>query len=383
MVKDIRFSSADNEANIRSQIRTYQPQLNEQQISAYLTSLSNTRADLFVKSAMQSFAFLAGGLLLLLLLTRGYLKKNVALILIIALTIFDLSLVNKNHLKKEDLVKETVFLNEFPEQPVDTFLLEDEDLFRIYPFSDYRNTRWAYHHQSIGGYHGAVLKRYREMEEKCLYFPLTAKVPINWNIVNMLNVKYIIYNENVIIPNFERVRDVPDTRNFVYKNENFFPRAWFVKKQEVLTDKNRIFLTLNDPDFKPKDTVILESEVPPFSYDDSFTIEMLDRNIHYAKWETNNYSDGFMVISEIYYPAGWNVYINGEKTSIYPANYILRGVWVPAGNNTVEMKFEPKSYKISLILSFIGISLSILLAIAGIITYYRANYGKGIVYKME
>jgi len=111
---------------------------------------------------------------------------------------------------------------------------------------------------------------------------------------------------------------------------------------------------------------------------------MLERSIHHSKWQTTNNQDGFMVISEVYYPAGWKIYINGVRTRIFPVNNILRGIAVPAGeNNIIEMKFQPAIYGISVILSAIGLLTAVLITIFGIIVYYKQNYGKGIVYKIE
>ena len=350
--------------------------------------MAGLRLDLFIKSSIYSFGILSAGLILIWVYLKGFLKLNIILVLLIALTVFDLTRVNDNHLKPESLVKEASILREFPTQPTDTFLLEDEEQFRIYPFHEFSSSRWSYYHQTIGGYHGAKLGRYQDLIEGrsgSLYAELSAGVPINWNFLNMLNVKYIIFDGRVSIPQslVELAYIDRETNNFVYLNNGYLPRAWFVQNQEFLGDKSKIILRLNDPDFNPKQTVILESEVPPFSYNDDFEIEMLEKDIHSAKWRTVNNADAFLVISEMYYPAGWNAYINVEKTTIYPANYILRGISVPAGDNIIEMKFEPVIYKTSIILSCIGLLAAIMLTIYGLIVYYQKNYGQGIVYKIR
>ena len=54
-----------------------------------------------------------------------------------------------------------------------------------------------------------------------------------------------------------------------------------------------------------------------------------------------------LVLSEIYYPAGWKAFVDDEEVKIYKVNHILRGVVVPAGTNTIHFKLEPKTYKIS------------------------------------
>jgi uncharacterized membrane protein YfhO len=86
----------------------------------------------------------------------------------------------------------------------------------------------------------------------------------------------------------------------------------------------------------------------------------------------------FLTVSEVYYPAGWKAYIDGKETEIYPVNYILRGVVVPAGKHTLEMKFEPQSYKLSLVLSLIGLLVSALSLVGGLLLWFRQRKGKAI-----
>jgi uncharacterized membrane protein YfhO len=47
------------------------------------------------------------------------------------------------------------------------------------------------------------------------------------------------------------------------------------------------------------------------------------------------------VASEVYYPAGWNAYLDGEQVPIHRVDYLLRGVHVPEGEHTLVMRFEP------------------------------------------
>ena len=90
-----------------------------------------------------------------------------------------------------------------------------------------------------------------------------------------------------------------------------------------------------------------------------------------------------LTISEIYYPAGWKAFIDGEETEIFATNYILRGVVVPKGEHVVEMKFESKTYLWSLRLSLIGSILAILIFLIGLNIYIRSNFQGKIVYVIK
>ena len=60
-----------------------------------------------------------------------------------------------------------------------------------------------------------------------------------------------------------------------------------------------------------------------------------------------------LVLSDIYYPAGWRAYIDGEETTIFKTNYLVRSIALPAGKHMVEFKFEPKVFYASLTISWI------------------------------
>jgi uncharacterized membrane protein YfhO len=61
-------------------------------------------------------------------------------------------------------------------------------------------------------------------------------------------------------------------------------------------------------------------------------------------YKTKTLQDQLAVFSEIYYADGWLVTIDGKEAPYFRANYILRAMIVPAGNHTIEFRFEPKSF---------------------------------------
>ena len=73
--------------------------------------------------------------------------------------------------------------------------------------------------------------------------------------------------------------------------------------------------------------------------------------------------NGIAIFSEIYYSKGWNAYIDGELKPHFRANYVLRGMMIPAGNHVVEFKFEPSTYIVGETVSFAS-SIILLLLLA-------------------
>jgi uncharacterized membrane protein YfhO len=67
------------------------------------------------------------------------------------------------------------------------------------------------------------------------------------------------------------------------------------------------------------------------------------------------------VFSEIYYPAGWKCYLDGKESRYFRADWILRGMVVPAGDHEIKFTFKPASYymgnKVSLASSVVLILL--------------------------
>jgi len=353
---------------IFSSLSFVKPDELQQYQSGQLEQLKAIRLELLVKSGMQSAFILILSVLAIWAFLKEKLNKCIMLGILMILCIIDLSLINKDHLKSETLVKEKEMFSSFENNAVDNYLLQDKDTYRIFPLArEFGNARWSYNHQSLGGYHGAKLKRYQEIIEKSLHAELVQGIPLNWNIINMLNTKYIIFNNQLPLPNLEEVFYDQQNGLYVFKNLSVLPRAWFVKNAELISQPEQIFSKLNSPSFNPAETAIVEEQVPAFSYSDSSSVKMLEKDLHQSKWEVNTPVNAFMTISEIYYPAGWKVFIDGKETKIYPVNYILRGVEIPAGKHHVEMKFVAETYQKSIIMSGIGLAFSLILTITGVI----------------
>jgi hypothetical protein len=90
-------------------------------------------------------------------------------------------------------------------------------------------------------------------------------------------------------------------------------------------------------------------------------IENLNDKISYSfKSKTNQ----FAVFSEVYYDKGWNAFIDRKSAPYCKVNYILRGMSVPAGDHTIDFRFEPQSYIMGNKLSIWASIISYLLIIA-------------------
>jgi len=332
-----------------------------------LPGLKELRLGMLYKSGVISLLILTAGMGLIFLFLKKKAAKTVMYVGILILAFIDLWLYTGKNLQNTEPASYTQ--DYFTKRDYDEYLLSDKDNYRIFPLNIGVAGQWAYYHQTIEGYHGAKLKRYQEVLENCLYAMLREN-KINWNLLNMLSVKYVIFSDSLPFFNLEPVFSSNDEQVVVHRNLTALPRAWFVDSVKVIKEPKKIWGEINSERFNPASTAIVEEEVKDVQSPSVKKVTPDKFDLHYLSFVTETDKPAFLTVSEIYYPAGWKAYIDGKETPIYATNYILRGVVVPAGKHTVEMKFAPASYSLSIKLSLIGILLAWAALIGGLVLWY-------------
>ena len=351
---------------------------------AKLDELKSLRPGLLYKSGILSLLLLTVSLGLCYLASVKKLKKVALVLLITLVTFIDLYTYTGKHLKDLYPVEEREA--RFVTQDFDEFLLADKDNFRIYPYNmgNFRTAaEWAYYHQTIDGYSAAKLKRYDDVWKiiqgdakndgevyrylKSVYEEGGAETPTP--LLDMLSTKYIIYPDslpyafllNKIKPVFTSY-----TGANIYQNLTAYPRAWFVDSLSVIPETGARLQKMRNPYFNPHSLAIVESKIEGVYKPDSCFAQETFFDMHNVKYEVATDKNAFLVLSEVYYPAGWKAFIDGKETAIYPTNHILRGVIIPPGKHTLEMKFISETYRLSLILSLTGLLATVVLLAIGI-----------------
>jgi len=152
-------------------------------------------------------------------------------------------------------------------------------------------------------------------------------------VLNMLNTKYIIYStkENPVV------------------NINAAGNAWFVNNIKTVNDAQSEINALSD--FDPKVQAIAdkrfskETENISISGNEFSTIRLKKYLPNMMEYDASvKGENGLAVFSEIWYPKGWNAYIDGKKADYFRADYVLRAMVIPSGNHSIVFKFEPSSY---------------------------------------
>jgi hypothetical protein len=327
-----------------------------------MQAIRDDRKSLCRTDAFRSFIFITLTAATLWLVINKKLKKEYAYIGLILFILFDMFTIAKRYLNNESFASKSRV--EFPFEPsaADSQILQDKSPdYRVLNFTvdPLRDASTSYFHKSIGGYHGAKLRRYQELFDAYVE-------KNNMAILNMLNTRYLI---------------VPDENKqpVAQRNLRALGNAWFVSEYKLVDNADQELNALND--FDPAKTAIidkifqenLKSWVP--GKDTLDFIRLLEYQPNDLKYTFKSKTEGLAVFSEIYYPKGWNAYIDGKLTPHFRADYVLRAMVLPAGGHSVEFKFEPKVYVIGEKVSKISSGILIILVVAAIAWGVKDLYG--------
>ena len=349
------------------------------ELSGILANLGEIRAELVSSDALRSFIIIGIGCSLLWLYASGKLRSSLTIAGITILCLADMWGVNKRYLNDAQFVPHSIRTETFTKTNTDELILQDTSLdYRVLNFatSTFDDNNTSYWHKSVGGYHPAKLRRYQEMIEHHISPEMQAaykaiataggemdSVDANkFRILNMLNTKYFIF------PAGQQRQTVPILNPHAYGN------AWFVNKVQYVNNANEEIDALDS--IIPTETAVVDARFKDVlkgtteSYKDSLSsIRLTSYAPNRLTYETNNAQDGIAVFSEIYYPDGWHVTIDGQPAELARADYILRTMYVPAGQHTIEMRFDPTSLHVTegiaygaLALLVIGIIVAVLIA---------------------
>lgn len=349
------------------------------ELSGILANLGEMRAELVSSDALRSFIIIGIGCSLLWLYASGKLRSSLTIAGITILCLADMWGVNKRYLNDAQFVPHSIRTETFTKTNTDELILQDTSLdYRVLNFatSTFDDNNTSYWHKSVGGYHPAKLRRYQEMIEHHISPEMQAaykaiataggemdSVDANkFRVLNMLNTKYFIF------PAGQQRQTVPILNPHAYGN------AWFVNKVQYVNNANEEIDALDS--IIPTETAVVDARFKDVlkgateSYKDSLSsIRLTSYAPNRLTYETNNAQDGIAVFSEIYYPDGWHVTIDGQPAELARADYILRTMYIPAGQHTIEMRFDPTSLHVTegiaygaLALLVIGIIVAVLIA---------------------
>ena len=310
----------------------------------FLEGLRSDRAELLSVDAFRSFIFIALAFSLMWMFLKNKITSKYVIFIVGVLVLVDMWVVNKRYLNDDNFARKSKVEVPYKATNADQQILRDSDPnFRVFnqSVSTFNDASTSYFHKSIGGYHGAKLKRYQELIDNHISKG-------NMAVLNMLNTKYFI-----------------NQKGQVQQNPRAMGNAWFVNKINLVENADAEISALDG--FNPLNTAIVDSKFSEqiiFGLDNTgSSIILSEYKPNYLKYNSSTTKKSIAIFSEIYYAKGWNAYINGELKPYFRANYVLRGMQIPAGNHVIEFKFEPYSYYLSERIALVSSIILILLIV--------------------
>jgi len=346
----------------------------KEMLGGIMANLTEMRQALVNADAWRSALVIIVGCMLLLAYSSGKLRKELTIGGVLLLCLADMWAVNKRYLYDDQFVSSSIRTDSFVKTATDEEILQDKTLdYRVLNFagSTFNENQTSYWHKSIGGYHAAKLRRYQELIEHHIgsemqeVYRQVAEAGgemeqvdgSQFPVINMLNTRYFIF------PIGDKGETVPIQNPYAMGN------AWFVSTVNYVANANEEMAALDS--FNPTRTAVVNKDFQATLHDitgapvDSMahlTLESYEPN--HLRYTTSNKQDGVAVFSEIYYPDGWQVTIDGEKAELARANYVLRALYIPAGEHTIEMTFDPQSLHTTETMAYAGYGLLLLGVIA-------------------
>ena len=317
----------------------------------FIDAVREDRMSLFTTDAIRSLVFVLLTAGVLWFFFKGKLKEGVAIVALSILVVIDLVSVDKRYVNSEDFVPARVVDAPFEKNGADIQIHEDKGHYRVYDATTnaFNSGRASYFHNALGGYHAAKPGRMQDLNE---FYINNGHI----GILNMMNVRYIITQN--------KGGGAVAQRN-PYANGN----AWFVENVLIAENADEEIRNLDSLDTKK--TAIVNKEfinhIPSkdIARDSTAEIDLVYYKPNHLTYEASTISTQLVVFPEVYYPEGWNAYINGKPAKYFRADYVLRAMQIPAGNNKIEFKFEPQVIQTGSTISLVSSLLFLLILLGG------------------
>jgi hypothetical protein len=314
-----------------------------------LSALKAERKSMFGGQILRALGIALLGAAVLFAYVKNWIKAIAAAILLLIISTLDITLTSHKYFNNDNdqysrmpdnmklfVSKDDYESSNFAPSQVDQQILQDKsphyrvlNMLGTSSAGTFSESRTSYFHRSVGGYHPAKLRIYQDVIEK--YFTSST----NPQVMNMLDTKYLITRS-----------PFTGADTLVVRDDAYGP-AWLVKNVKIVDGPVQAITDIGTTNLK--ETAIVQKDfsklvVQP-QWDSSATITLKSYDNDAIEYQVNSAGPQFAVFSEVYYPKGWNAYIDGKRTDYVNANYVLRGLSIPAGQHTIKFVFEPASVR--------------------------------------
>jgi sulfur relay (sulfurtransferase) DsrF/TusC family protein len=365
----------------RAQLGQYPDEVQDA-FKATLANIETLRYGMVSADAFRSLIILVLGGGVVLLVAAKKLNKALGAAAVGVIMLVDLYNVDKRYISTESFVSDSVTaVDPLAADDIDKAILKDKGYYRVADLTAFGDARRSFYHHMVGGYHAAKLNRYNDLIDRRMqtaiavgeYAPevrvdsLVAAAPADqqqvmrrlkadYNVFDMLNTRYFI------------------TKSGLVTNDNALGAAWFVSKIKYVDGANAEMDALST--LNPAVDAVADSkfkaalgEAKPVADGDKITLDKYTPNE--LSYTVNSANGGLVVFSEVWFPWGWNVTVDGKESQLGRVNYTLRGMQVPAGSHKIVMTFNPESIHVTASIAYVSIILIYLLLIGALIFEYR------------
>jgi hypothetical protein len=335
--------------------------------NSFSTSLIADRQSMVMSDLLRSIFLLIISAGLLWAFTTEKIKTTVFVVVLGVLLALDLALVDKRYFNNDDFQPKSRIAEVFNPSPADEQIMQDKDPdFRVVDMATnqgfFADATASYFHKSVGGYHGAKLKRIQELYDNAI----TKDGKYNLSIFDMLNTKYFITPGQ-------------DGNPVAQRNPNALGNAWFVGEIKIVKNADEEIKAVGN--FNPRSVAFVDERFKQYltektlKQDSTAIIKLTEYKPNHLIYESNSASSQVAIFSEIYYRGNedWKSFVDGKETPHFRANYVLRAMVVPAGKHKVEFKFQPKSVVIGAKIDLIASILMVLLIVGAAVIEIRSK----------
>ena len=365
------FEKPGEMEQLAAQVASQRPDLsvNDPQVQGFLRQQTaewrTERVDMFRGDAMRTLFFLVLAGLVIFAVHRRKAAPWLGQAVIVLLVVLDLAGVGRRHLNGDVLVPVDRPQDLVATYDFDRYLIEQREAaggpghFRVLSLESGNpttNARPSYHHESIGGYHGAKLRYFQDYLDNVFFDPQTGR--LNLQGIDIMNTRYVIAGGQV--PGMQVVFRDEQTGLSVFENPNVLPRGFFVGSTRVVDDNDEMWRLLRTGEVDLQETALLSEplgiETVPVGAGDA-NVELVDYGPHEIRWRVQTNAPRLFVASEVYYPAGWQAFVGDTETPIHRVNHFLRGVEIPAGEHELSMRFSPRTHTTSVWIAGVSTAL--------------------------
>ena len=324
--------------------------------TTFANELEKVRVAIFRADAIRSFLYIYIAGIVILLTVSGKMNKKYMFPILALLVLVDMYTIDRRYLNNNNFIDKRKADKPFVMSEADKQILQDKDLdYRVINLtvSTFNDASTSYFHKSVGGYHGAKLRRYQDIIDRYL-----SKRDTNYfKVLNMLNTRYIIYPK--------------DNQKMASKNYEAFGNAWITSDIKWVSTPNEEIDAIADTDVH--NVAIVNEEFRNVVGDfhaapSEGTIQLVDYKPNQLKYSFDSSKDELVVFSEIWTSKGWTMWIDGVESPLFRADYILRSAIIPAGQHEIVMRYEPRIWRVGNTIQLIT-SLLILIGFAGACYY--------------